>query len=156
MTENQNEEYREFIAEMDEEALFADGYDDAIIGYATPWPARQVCVVYDAEKVIEILAEQMEDSEDPHTDAVEFFEFNTEGAYMGEHTPIFVYMKPVPDKPGLTATDLECWAKGFEEGVKACRDDKAESALMGILSTSIGYMAGKKMMDRMKDAESNR
>jgi hypothetical protein len=75
---------RDLIAEMDPEALFADGWDDCILG--TSWsPGRPLIVVYDADAIIEILARQI-----GYTEAEEYFDFNIEGAWVGERTPIFV------------------------------------------------------------------
>ena len=42
-------------------------------------------MAYDVNKIIEILARDMSEDE-----AVEYFEFNILGAYMGERTPVFV------------------------------------------------------------------
>jgi hypothetical protein len=64
--------------------LFADGFDDAIIGIAERIGMEPV-VAYDINKIIEILARDM-----PKEDAVEYFEFNILGAYMGERTPVFI------------------------------------------------------------------
>ena len=64
--------------------LFADGFDEAIIGVAERIGMEPV-VAYDINKIIEILARDM-----PKEDAVEYFEFNILGAYMGERTPVFV------------------------------------------------------------------
>ena len=60
----------------------------------------RIAVVYDEAKVISIIAEDMEpmgepdnpDDEynDPYFLAVEHFNFNFKGAWMGEHTPIFI------------------------------------------------------------------
>ena len=64
--------------------LFADGFDDAIIGIAERIGMEPV-VAYDINKIIEILARDM-----PKEDAFEYFEFNILGAYMGERTPVFI------------------------------------------------------------------
>ena len=64
--------------------LFADGFDDAILGVAERIGMEPV-VAYDVNKIIEILARDMTEDE-----AVEFFEFNILGAYMGERTPVFI------------------------------------------------------------------
>jgi hypothetical protein len=66
------------------EIMVADGLDDALIGWGYS-PARGHFAVYDVEKCIEIFAREM-----GYNDAVEFFEFNTEGAYVGEGTPVFM------------------------------------------------------------------
>lgn len=64
--------------------LFADGFDDAIIGVAERIGMEPV-VAYDTNKIIEILSRDMTEDE-----AVEYFEFNILGAHMGERTPVFI------------------------------------------------------------------
>ena len=79
----------EWIESFNEEALTADGFDDAIIGIGERC-GQPSLVAYDRDKCIEILAEQFADDEDPYTTAVEYFEVNVAGAWKGEHTPIFI------------------------------------------------------------------
>ena len=64
-----------------EDLLFADGFDEAIIGVEE----RAGVVAYDIDKIIEILMREMTEDE-----AVEYFEFNILGAYMGEKTPVYI------------------------------------------------------------------
>lgn len=69
-----------------EELVFADGYDDAIIGVT--YQNSTNIVVYDVSKVLKILEGMgMEPDE-----AVEFFEFNVAGTYVGPQTPLFVHV----------------------------------------------------------------
>lgn len=76
------------INDDDDRPLLADGFEEALIGFATPWQNQHKKVaVYNRSKCIEILMDRDGMSD---TDAEEFFEFNTEGAYVGEQTPIFV------------------------------------------------------------------
>lgn len=65
----------------EEEFMFCDGMDNAIIGITT-----NMIVVYSADKIIDLLKHDMLEHE-----AIEYFNFNIEGAYMGEKTPIYVY-----------------------------------------------------------------
>jgi hypothetical protein len=65
----------------DEGILFADGLDDAIIGIC-PVSLR---VVYSRTAVIEVLMEDMSEDE-----AIDYAEYNTFNAYVGEQTPIWV------------------------------------------------------------------
>lgn len=74
------------LAELNPEALFADGFEDALIGFACVFTKGPV-TVYDRDKCIEILMKRDEMS---HEEAEEFFSFNVEGAYVGEHTPAFL------------------------------------------------------------------
>lgn len=62
----------------------AYGFDDAILGIACNAHGNYV-VVYDRETCIRLLCEQM-----PYEDAVEYFDFNVESAYVGECTPLFL------------------------------------------------------------------
>jgi len=73
---------REEITEAypDETFLFADGFDDAIIGIDSKF-----LVCYDQDKCIEILSQDMTNEE-----AGEYFWYNVEGAHMGEKTPRFI------------------------------------------------------------------
>jgi hypothetical protein len=91
---------REQIAEINPEALLIDGFDEAIIGMAERINLGPV-VAYDVEKIIEILANDMEVEDDDLEDgqsieeikvsmAYEYFYFNIQGAWMGDYTPIFI------------------------------------------------------------------
>lgn len=63
--------------------LFADGFDDAIVGLGICFNSYKV--IYDKNKVIEILEKDMS-----HEEAIEFFEFNIIGSYVGDETPVFL------------------------------------------------------------------
>ena len=75
----------EEIIEMfpEEEFLTADGFDDAIVGVEP----NSMRLVYDRDKMIGIL---MTDEEMEEIDAIEYLEYNTWNAYVGEKTPIFI------------------------------------------------------------------
>jgi hypothetical protein len=92
--------FREEIAEINPEALLLDGFDEAIIGMAERINLGPV-VAYDVDKIIEILAKDMEVEETDLEDgqsiesakvemAFEYFYFNIQGAWMGDYTPIFI------------------------------------------------------------------
>ena len=70
--------------------LKADGLDEAIIGQALVWLGneREEVLVYSCEKIMEILMARDGMSQQ---EAQEFIEYNIEGAYMGNQTPIFVW-----------------------------------------------------------------
>ena len=80
-------EIREWAANYNEEALMADGFEEAIIGMGERCSQDPV-VIYDAEKCLEILMERDGMSDE---DARDFFYFNTLGAWLGKNTPIFVW-----------------------------------------------------------------
>jgi hypothetical protein len=65
-----------------ERFLIADGFDEAIIGL----DENSMRLIYSVSKCLNILERDM--SED---DAIEFFNFNVSGSYVGEKTPIWCY-----------------------------------------------------------------
>ena len=76
----------ERLVEIDEEILLADGFEDALLGYAER-AAAPIVAAYDRERCIQIMIDR-----DGMTfeEAEEFFDFNVVGAYMGEKTPVFI------------------------------------------------------------------
>ena len=76
-------EFKEIAEE--EELLLMDGYDDCIVGLVDRF-GQPTIVCDDKEKVIEkLMADGMTDEE-----ALEWFEFNQIGAWMGDKTPCFL------------------------------------------------------------------
>jgi hypothetical protein len=73
------------ISEEYPDLLKADGLDDAIIGVVQRMGIQAIC--YDEDKVLEILMER-----DGMTliEAMEYFDFNIAGAWIGESTPFFL------------------------------------------------------------------
>jgi len=65
----------------EEEFLFADGFDAAIIGVEE----KTMKIVYSVEKIIESLMLDMTFEE-----AIEYYDFNIECAYVGEKTPLYI------------------------------------------------------------------
>lgn len=79
--------WKDELAELNPDALTADGFDDAYIGFIeNRWTGDGLPVaVYSRRKCIEILAKDMDEDA-----AEEFFEFNVAGAYVGPYTPMFL------------------------------------------------------------------
>ena len=76
---------KEFLAaEINEDMLFADNFEGALVGYIERAGLPTVAC-YDKDKCIEILAEDMS-----YDDANEYFYFNVVGSYVGENTPCFL------------------------------------------------------------------
>lgn len=72
----------EHYADTDD-ILFADGFDDAIIGFEPNlWK-----VVYSRQKCIEVLSKEDDMSEE---EAIDYLEYNTFNAYVGDKTPVWV------------------------------------------------------------------
>jgi len=62
--------------------LIADGFNDAIIGV----DEKSMRLIYSVRKCLEILQEYLDEE-----DAIEYFEYNVSGAWMGDKTPIWCY-----------------------------------------------------------------
>jgi hypothetical protein len=72
----------ELYGDHDNEGLlFADGFDDAIIGICP----NSFKIIYSRGKAISILMKDMCEE-----DAIEYAEYNTFNSYVGEKTPIWV------------------------------------------------------------------
>ena len=69
----------------EEEILKADGYDDCIIGYDYGM-GEDIRLIYSVKKVLSKLIKKDWMTPD---EAIEYFEFNMRGSYMGEKTPIW-------------------------------------------------------------------
>lgn len=76
--------WRDYIANLNPEAIVLDGLDEAIIGF----DAKDFRVVYSYDKILDIF---MEDSTEE--DAIEYIDFNIVGLYAGPMTPIILDRK---------------------------------------------------------------
>jgi hypothetical protein len=65
----------------------AYGFDDAFVGTTISAFGRKQVALYDYDKCILIL---MHDNHMSEEDAIEYFDFNVIGAWVGEGTPIFI------------------------------------------------------------------
>ena len=78
----------EFITEAGhEDVLLADGLDGAFIGLTPDGIA-----VYSRQLCVECMMEEGMDDEE----AIEYLEFNTYCAYVGEKTPLFIDVLTIP------------------------------------------------------------
>lgn len=66
------------------EILKADGFDECILGYEYNWDGN-IRLVYSIDNIITQLVKEGMDVDE----AIEYFEFNIRGAYVGEKTPIW-------------------------------------------------------------------
>ena len=80
---------QELVESYDSEMLTADGFDDAIIGVSERFGWSPI-VAYDKDKCIQVLMDR--DGMD-YEDAIEFFNFNVIGAWVGKGTPEFITVK---------------------------------------------------------------
>ena len=90
---------RDYIADINPEFLLMDGFDDCIVGIASRFGSENF-VIYDYYKVIaKNMSHGMTEEE-----AVEYFQFNQECAYVGEYTPGFAVTIPneiTTDSPSI-------------------------------------------------------
>lgn len=75
---------KEEIASLNPESLFADGFDNALIGY----DASSFGAVYDYDKCMTVLIDRDGMS---YEEAHEYMEFNVVSAYVGDFTPSFIH-----------------------------------------------------------------
>jgi hypothetical protein len=73
------------------QTLFADGFDDCIIGYVNGNSVDSYRIVYDSWKMVDVLCER--DSM-TRVEALEYLEHNTWSAYAGKGTPLYVDVTP--------------------------------------------------------------
>ena len=75
---------QEILENENPDAIFYEGLDEALIGIAR---RNGLCVVaYDQNKCYDILmAGGMH-----YDEAIEYFEYNVIGSYLGDHTPVFI------------------------------------------------------------------
>jgi hypothetical protein len=83
MNEQEKKDFLELVG--NDEAILWDGFDDAIIGYD-----EKGRIVYDADKMCEILTQNEGMTEE---DAWEHLSYNVFGGYVGEYTPLHVYLR---------------------------------------------------------------
>jgi hypothetical protein len=81
------DELTENLSELNPEALLADGFEKALLGYTANYHHTHVAV-YSARRCIAILVSRDGMTED---EAEEFFSLNTLGAYVGENGPLFIW-----------------------------------------------------------------
>lgn len=70
---------------MNEDLLLADGFEDAFLGIGQQF--NKQFAIYDKEKCLQILVERDGMTQE---DAIEYFDFNVTGAWVGESTPAFL------------------------------------------------------------------
>jgi len=75
----------ESLDDYDEETIYFNGFDEALLGLGTQF--NRDIAVYDFEKCVDILMSRDDMSYD---EAVEYMDYNIIGAYVGAYTPIFL------------------------------------------------------------------
>ena len=95
------DEIDQYLNDIGESALLADGFEDALIGFGQRIN-EPLLAVYNYDKMVEIL---MFRDEMTYDDAIEYIEYNVVGAWVGEQTPMFVRSIPNGDVPVFLRSD---------------------------------------------------
>ena len=75
------------LHEMYDGLMIMDHFDDCIVGVIRGIDSEdKVCYSYN-----KVIAKLMRDDEMEEIDAIEYFDYNMIGAYVGEHTPVFFF-----------------------------------------------------------------
>jgi len=82
----------------------ADGFDDAFVGTTISAFGRNQVALYDYDKCIMIL---MHDNHMTEEDAIEYFNFNVIGSWVGNGTPIFINQHSVKNIEDYREDDNE-------------------------------------------------
>jgi hypothetical protein len=91
------------MVEKIEEVLYADGWDDCLVGHGSIFHGSdgpKVVAIYDRDKMVRKMAQEIieqeqsrdqdeEDGFDPYLEADEYISFNVEGAFMQAGMPVF-------------------------------------------------------------------
>ena len=76
-------ELKDGIREANDMAMLVDGHDNALVGWSTDGIA-----IYRISEIIGTLIDRDGMSRE---EAMEYFDFNILGSYVGEYTPIYMY-----------------------------------------------------------------
>lgn len=76
----------EALEELNPDALFMDGLDEALVGYASQ-QFQTFLPVYSYRKIMDVLMKEGATYEE----ASDHFGFNIEGAWVGENTPLILH-----------------------------------------------------------------
>jgi len=75
----------ELMEELNPEALKIDGFDECIVGVV--YTFHGAIFLYDSDKIVE---QMISDDKIEGGEALEYFEYNILGAYMGLYTPVYM------------------------------------------------------------------
>lgn len=84
---SQTQKILEWIDETFEVIIYPDGFEDCIVGVAEKFGGPPVAVL-DLEKILSKLRQENMNEQE----AIEYFEYNILGAYLGEQTPVYMHI----------------------------------------------------------------
>jgi hypothetical protein len=117
--ENTYKNIEDFAEEMGIEGLItADGYDEAFVGVADRF-GKEPVAVYSYEMCVQIL---MRDHEMSHEEALEYFEYNTIGAFIDDNQPIYIHFSDHIFQPVKTTKNSHLTPR-FSDTIKDCPED---------------------------------
>jgi hypothetical protein len=129
------EQLHSHLEDYEEEILLADGFEDAYMGIGRQF-TKPPFAVYDRAKCIEILSSEMSEEE-----AEEYFQYNVEGAWVGENTPVFI--EPLKlNKELEKLEDTKAYKLGFKNGLEEGFEDNPFEKDIERISYSKGYDEG--------------
>lgn len=80
------------------EALLADGFEEALVGFGTHF--NHAVAIYDYDKCLDILIKMFKndadwsgegvEQRDLYLEAIEYMDFNVTGGWVGPNTPVFL------------------------------------------------------------------
>jgi len=76
---------KDFLSDFGDDLIIMDGFDDCIEGVSIQF-GQDYKVCYNLDKVIN----KLESDGMSHEEALEYFEFNQLGSYVGDKTPCFL------------------------------------------------------------------
>jgi len=84
-----------------EEVVVMDGYDDCVIGVLERFGTEPI-VLYDKDRVIDKLV----DDGCTYEEALEFYEFNQLGSWVGDRTPGFLVKLPIDSQYSIPSASV--------------------------------------------------
>ncbi len=80
-----SKEIVERLSENEPEALTPDGFEDCVVGIVETFHGDVALLSKDM-----VIAKMIKRDRMSYEDALEFFDFNIKGAYMGDHQPVYL------------------------------------------------------------------
>lgn len=107
----------------DEEFIFYDGLDDAIIGVSQQF-TKSLVITYSYLKCIDVLVEKEDMTPD---EAIEYLDFNTISMWVGEKTPAFLMgedlIMDIKDQNYFAAKKLQNELDALIDSIRGCNHD---------------------------------